>query len=704
MRLDSLTQLIQSSDFIAFRQIAIQCLALKGFTDPYLTDGWGDGGTDVRFSYLPPNPAKVAIQVTVEKEWRTKLWRDCRKVKSELSLDRLILVSSRRIPEPDFLEESQLIWKDIEVTATKIDSQAIATVLFLVDKTDVVLSALGIELSSPERRRRLPANPRADAAASFFFFGTETSEFRTNLIRSTIISTLSPEPQGLAREAVVAKVAEVLRFHPSQTHLIGGLIDNMLQFGDLHSSEGKLSLSHTLAAATKTLAALREKQWLDLEGSIRNVLKSKVRPDSITPDFMESLIACLGALLADSGIGATKEISGTTPVGANVKSRVRELHTLLDSIAFPTSGERDILLDHLTKVASESGVGKSLLAGEVFSTLSGLSDSDLVRAFGGGLGIRTLLDASVAIPILCSLLYEPTGNRFGFLSRDFYELATRHNLELLLPLDYLQEIATHLVWAYRDYVTLVEEDPDLRGSENAFVAHYMNMKLAGRIGPFKDYILGFDFDQSLFTLDLYDDAQFYAARDLMIPRLQRLFQKHFISVRPLGNVANDTRRRAEDLVSYAIDDLSLYRPRIVTDHDTRTIAFLLDQDKFPDFALVFCTWDRLHFRVRAGVDASWEALDPAVLSDLLSLCVFSEDAPALKTPLSFIKSLTEESATQAARIWDTIVVFEKKEIHNADLFRQAKGFKSAYLASTTRDFSSKAIVDEWKKWKEKHFA
>jgi hypothetical protein len=73
MRLDSLIRLIEASDFLAFRELALECLAMKGYQEVTLTNGWKDGGTDLRVFQLPPNPTPMAFQITVERDWKTKL-------------------------------------------------------------------------------------------------------------------------------------------------------------------------------------------------------------------------------------------------------------------------------------------------------------------------------------------------------------------------------------------------------------------------------------------------------------------------------------------------------------------------------------------------------------------------------------------------------------------------------------------------------
>src|SRR5262245_29395313 len=109
MRLDSLVRMIEAADVMAFRELALECVALKGYKGVALTDGWNDGGTDVRVFQLPPNPSGIAFQITVERDWKGKLHDDAAKVKEKLDLQQMTLVTSRRIAEAEFFTESEII-------------------------------------------------------------------------------------------------------------------------------------------------------------------------------------------------------------------------------------------------------------------------------------------------------------------------------------------------------------------------------------------------------------------------------------------------------------------------------------------------------------------------------------------------------------------------------------------------------------------
>src|SRR5918992_3967786 len=232
MRLESLIRLIEAADFLSFRELALQCLALKGYQEVALTDGWSDGGTDVRVFQLPPNPTPIAFQITVEWDWKRKLHEDSEKVRAKLRLPHMTLVTSRRVPEAEFQTEADLIWQSKSVRVTKLDGQAIASTFFLHGCTTRVLETLGITVS-PERVAAIREDARADAAYSFVFFGKETHRFREATIESAIIAVGSRYEEPIQRGSFEREVLQILQLPDAQSPRVSSIVDRLLQSGDL---------------------------------------------------------------------------------------------------------------------------------------------------------------------------------------------------------------------------------------------------------------------------------------------------------------------------------------------------------------------------------------------------------------------------------------------------------------------------------------
>src|SRR5687768_8407130 len=127
MRLDSLIRLIESADWMAFREIAMRAIIARGYRHVELSDGWRDGGRDLRVFQLGQRPLPIAIQVSVEKDWKAKIAEDARKVVADLNLTDMMFVSSRRIADAEFQSTADDVLVNSGVRLSKMDSQAIAS-------------------------------------------------------------------------------------------------------------------------------------------------------------------------------------------------------------------------------------------------------------------------------------------------------------------------------------------------------------------------------------------------------------------------------------------------------------------------------------------------------------------------------------------------------------------------------------------------
>jgi hypothetical protein len=274
MRLESLIRLIEVADFLSFRELALECLSIKGYQQVSLTDGWSDGGTDVRVFQLPPNPTPIAFQVTVEWDWKKKLREDSTKVREKLKLTHMTLITSRRVPEAEFQSEAEEIWKSRGVRATKLDGQGIASTFFNERRTTRVLTILGIEVPKVDTDLQRP-DAHADAAYSFVFFGKETHRFRDATIESGII-TVGAKHKAIEREILESEVRDALDLPESQGTRVTSAIDRMIQRGELIGPSSALSLDPKLIDAGHAMYALRDLEWSKLREVVRQFLCEKV--------------------------------------------------------------------------------------------------------------------------------------------------------------------------------------------------------------------------------------------------------------------------------------------------------------------------------------------------------------------------------------------------------------------------------------------
>lgn len=702
LRLESLIRLIEAADYMSFRQIALRALVARGFRVADLADGWKDGGSDVRVYQTPPNPLRFGIQVSVERDWRTKLRGDARKVRDILGLGDLLLVSSRRIAEAEFQTVADAILRDMSVRVQRMDSQAIASAALAGGFAQEILEILGIDVGVPEADNA-KSDARQDVAYAFSFFGTEASEFRSAVIEQAIISTLFHASGAIARRQTLASTTDLLGLSDNQEQTVAGVLDRMLQRGDIHQGDDGLLLRPDIANAHKVMVAVREQDWKALRGEVVEVLKAF--RDGTTPQTaaIDAIVGALGALILVAG-GATASALSTANPHAGLQQRLqaqlRSLQATLDACGLPEGAERDRLINTLVHTASASAIGRHLIAGELFASLAGMQTPQLVRALGATANVVVILDSSVSIPILTSVLYAPSARHYSVAARHAFDQLRAHGFKIVLPVDYLEETATHLIEAYRSYRTIILDDPDLRESENAFVADFTQLRVEGKISiGFVEFLSGFGLNEALAKGD------FYVARDVFTKRLETLLHRYGIEVRRLGSPSRASFVRAETAIGLAEYERNIRRPAIIIKHDLRTIAYLMDQEGSAIETYVLCTWDGLHFYVRdieSKYDPRWQVIDPAFLGDLLSLAGADAGRAAVLAPAVVAMMSSDKAAQQGAYVWDVLAQLEKGNLHDAQLIGQAKDFKASFIRTSKADVRFQDVKAAWLRWKQQH--
>lgn len=698
MRTESLERLISSCDFQTFREVAHIFLNRRGFQQVELSDGWNDGGSDLRVYMLPPNPAKLAVQLTVDRKWPAKLRDDASKAKRTLGLERLFFLTSYRIDEVEFSSLADQILRDHGVHVSRYDAQSIASAFHNWGATDEILRICNIQTDPSSIQNNPPADARTLASDAFLIFSKDASDFRREILRSYILATSIPVTRRQNRKEVAEEVVTLLGLSQDGPRQVQSQIDRMLQEGALIlEADGTLVPNKIIQSSLNTELHLQRQDELNLMRDVKAYIKSTTGRQRIADEDVMPVLDALGAavLWVGRAAPAKKGTVNTRGTIGQIKARLSGLNAALDALGVSDGiDSRGKAIEHLTQIAAGSPHGKRLATAELYFNVARLNTSQIVNAFGGGRGVRIYLDASVAIPMLSALLYSPSSSRFSAAAHKLHQEAHRHNFRLFIPEDYIEESASHLIFAARDYRQIIDADPDLMGSENAFVSHFSYLRTQGRMTDFDRYIGGYGVSPERLA-GARENDRFLIARAEAQSALRRMFARYNIEPFHLSKPSASAIRRAETALSYAQVNLDIQRPPILMKHDERMIAFLLDQDMEIQRAAVLCTWDRLHFEVASN----WEAMTPVELSDIIELAVPGDENGPLSGMLAAASAITQEASEMGGRIWDALVRYHAGDLYDAELLSEAKKFKASFVERSRADVSYKAIADAWTNWK-----
>ncbi len=545
MKLDVLVRHIEAADPPSLRELALVCLEARGFA-PELTDGPDDGGRDLRIFTLGGG-RRYAVQTLVERDWRAKLRRDALLAKEKLGVTDMLFVSSRRQPEVDFQAvQDELAGAGIAVQ--KMDSQGIASLLHARGLIPRALEVLGLwrDLPRPSAFERLDL--RQEVSWAYVFFGVEPESFRRGVLERAILAVASRAGGSLAMDDVVDRVSLSLGLRPNQREQIRPAVDRLRQEGNVAGQNGTVRVTDGVLRENDALRVLRDRGREELVAALAEALRPWVRVDARRQTLAEQLMGDVGALLLDGArVTANALARGRWDESfTEARERTRRLADTL--AAFGLDGDHDhrAALIAIADAVRRSTLGRHLLAGELFVNLLSLGTSQLVAAIAGRRRLRAVLDASVALPLLTGLLYEPVAQRYSVAAASAYAQLASHGVDVMVPADYVEEMASHLydAWSYRG---LVADEPDLRASQNAFVSHFVGM--GAKINrsdesaeqSFERYLEGFGFRASLTRAD------FVVAREVLQRHIEEALRRYNVRVERLPVDAGAIERVRREL-------------------------------------------------------------------------------------------------------------------------------------------------------------
>jgi Restriction endonuclease len=697
MNLEPLTRLIETAGFLEFRELAMRYLELSGYSEVTLKDGWNDGGSDFAVAVHGGNMVPLAIQITVQRaEWESKVKSDFRRAKNELGLTQGVYITSRRIAQVPFTDVADELWAQDTISVRSVDSQSLASLFFKEAEADFVLDTLGI--SRDTRRPDIVPRPdlKEDAAYSFMVFGDASEKFRQSVVEQTVLSYLTRPASEYKRDATETAVVAALGLHHDQVSLVTSAIDRMLQNQRLRLIDGVLAVDKTIAEGFRVMRTLREEQWRRLGRQVDSYLATDAglagagleRASDIVMKGAGSLF--LAAASSASMAVSTERISG--PLGGQIRKRLNEIAKVLVASGV-SEASLDVRLQTLASLVSNSEIGRVLMAGELFVALASIEARNFERAFGADAGTEIYLDASVAIPMIAGLLYEPGSHRFSSSAAGVYELAGRRGMSLLLPRVYLEEAATHLLHAVERYQPLLGTDEDLRFSTNSFVAHFTDLSSRNAIKvPFSQYADSLGYTKR--------PTSFVRQRDSIMGNLAALFGRYGVKIVDLPRTkSSETHTYAQEAATFTAAELHLQRTGILLEHDASVIAFFMDPESEASAARVLCSWDRLHLQLQSSSGpARWAAFNPPTLCDLLILTRAHEDGE-LTTTINVAMELGEEDGQRGADVLDALVRIESGALHDAELLGLAAQFKDAYMEAIRRDEAPDDLAEAWAGWK-----
>ena len=598
-------------------------LARLGYKGLSIVDGSGDGGRDVIC-----DRDNLRIQLSVRKDWPIKINEEAGKT-AQAGLSHMIYVTNRIISpsaETDFFQTKYSYGGIVETSLH--DLRKISTALAQPGVIQSAYEMLGM---------KVPANVEATtqeiAISTLLLFSDEARDLRENVIGANLRAQLLKKP------------------NVSENALIYGVLDALPGVNVDRAAKSALSRLRSAGLIEGPTTALRlgDKERLSMEAAETEFLAA-VTADvkmlevatGLPSDKVRRLLDIALELLVRS-----KDLDGPGPVEEELRIFMAENKL---------NRKREAVYDALSRTAAARFKQHGAVIHQIFSA----NTFDVYRALGRRTQVSLVLDSSVAMPVLFGLEFGAAKSRYGIAALALRDACKAHNIKMVVPQCYLNEMAAHGRVALEKvdvYNALpAEARTALRASGNAYLSHYTHVSETTELSG-----------QHL-TLDAFL-RHFGVIAGVSLGRIENrirtLLELHDIEILPDQRYDQDVRNRI-------IEEKQGEQIRTLIDHDA-IVCTMLRNDH--ERGYVFATWDKALIGVVEDI-ARVVADTPARVIDFLSMASgqsfeCEQSFELLSTLLHADDKVAQKLADKVDQIKSTELSFQLGQF--IDAARKSKG-------------------------------
>jgi len=689
MQIDSVSKIINGMTVPEFRTLCVEYLKLLGYSEANLTDGPYDGVKD--FKLLYDSNKSISIAMSTTSKWQKKLIDDIDNMKKKNSdITNVYYLSSQRMPESTFQTIQQEISLTKKVFVIKYDAQTIASDFVKKNHVGVLLQIAGIDIdlimkNSKDYGNRKLLNKNI-AVSSLLLFSNDANELRKSFFETIIETQINNSSQALTRETLIDKIIDEYSFNNEQAPYVNSQFDRLLQAKKIYVKDSKYYINSKESTKLNGLETQFNLEFSEIKELIINKFKNTNL--SFSPSEMSELVENI----EDFILGLTRNSLGLREQEVDEKGMYIYIRTLIEDKY--TSQQNGVLfLDELLSDVAKSPFAKRISCTEMTINLFNLDSDDLLNIFKAKISLSIYLDTSVAIPLLCSLLWGEFSSRYSYSAKTLYELLNIHNFKMSVMNKYLEEIASHLIHAAQIH-KIVDKINEPLIFPNAFITHYTRIHKDNNIS-FSDYLNVFEIN--LMDIPAQDDdiSEFIKTRKKIEYSIRTILSSYDIDIIDckaqgyLGEIKN-------------LENIRNTKKDLLLEHDACVIKYL-STNVNNERSNVLCTWDKALVEYKTTYSVPFSVLSPIALIDLTSMAKGSKSNNALASYINFAKLQDEQMLEVASSIWNVLMKIEKNELLDAQLLLKAKEFHTDYMDKHQKidDLDNSKISEAWLAWKDK---
>lgn len=647
-------------------------------------DGANDGGTD--FTVLEPDGMRqcAAYQITTQKtDIKNKAYRDATKSIHKLDAKRFYFLCTYNLSESECRTIETTISLELNIPASVYSPKIIAELMLNYRLAGKFLDRIGY--NDLHRFESTNVDYREMALHSYSFLSGDAKNLKSQIYDDSLLLVLSDYDDGLNKEEIVSKAIDMLSLPINKKDFLLKRIDSLMSKGQI---------------LTNPMDRTRLIVSLDMKEDIKN-------RKSIYEFELSSLSAAQVDIMNDYGINWTEVDSRQASVWIANTYMSRQLQTLesvdatladnfykkinkngyvllknyLKNDKGVPAEQVDEIADKLISNASTHPLMIKITSASVYLALEGGNPISACKAIGASTwhDVHMLVEPTLGIPYVCSLLYKGNVNRFF----DYAILAVKKAIELgvrlTIPYYYIRECAGHLHMA-RKFDGLVLDPEEMQYSSNAFVSNYYALKLKGVPVPeqFIDYLATFS---PAIRTEMADYNEWIRA---IMPHLQSHFIRQGIEFQEIPAYSQEDMKTIDMAYTYYLDKNEIKKPTQLMKNDVKSLKFIDEQSSKYGEHWMILTYDKTLINVSKDINSSAWISTPFTFLDLTEMSKEMSEKK-LYSLVHAMASFSSKTLSIGARILDRIILYASDKMQDWQFLNDIKQFKQELVNSISFD-------------------
>lgn len=526
---------------------------------------------------------------------------------------------------------------------------------------------------------------------SMTIVSSDVNDLKGKVYDDAILFKVSSNLYGNKND-LVHDVLDFLKLPIEKDEIITKRIDSLLSKGQMHKEPD----GFVLLGSVENEIEARKKAYLYELDSLTSAQVDLMRTD-YNVDWNEEDSKKIATLLAfaaiDNQIRILREAKADIDhaIFRMAKDSDKKILEYLQQEKGLDEDKSTKALEDLAQIAETHPLIIKITRACIYLALEGSNPLSSAHALGANnwKEICIMLEPTVAIPYICSQLYQGEVTKSFKRSVCSVQRAIKLASKVSIPYSYINECAGHLLTA-RKYQNIELDPEEMMHSNNAFVSNYYSLLNAGvKLPPsFMEYL-------ATFSVAIKSEKTNIKAwiREIMTDLTSLLLQSHVIQ-EILPFYKDDDLKDYEIEYSHILSEKNKEKPTHLIHHDTIALKYTNDRVSNNNEHWIILSYDSILKNVGNQAFYKGWICSPDKFLELTNISTQLSDTQMVSV-LHSVASFSERTLAIGARIMDRIILYASSEMQNWEFKQDLDNFKREMkisLNNTNEDFEKELIT------------